>query len=301
MSAPPPISPDLLDCVQRLAVVLHARIEILNAIIAAVVKEPSVPDIRAEKQVPESVARVLPLMIQALGSSCHTLIRLSDEPGLHTRDCYSIVRSIVELGINVCYIMANGDEAAERAMRHTRQKAYRDLERESQIGDNRIQLLYTGKPDPATIDGLEEELAEFETKSGQEKQQWVDANVDKRIESVGIVLGEPVLSDLHFARFAVYRHSSEVLHGTHFGVHHCFGLTLPREKNDPLNRMGDNHMVILMAANLTISAVANAFHKSYGFPVAEKHSLDLWNATGEIPYFRRGAEAARGDASADQT
>ncbi|WP_221305260.1 DUF5677 domain-containing protein [Longimicrobium terrae] len=224
-------------------------------------------------------------MVQALGSSSHTLIRLSDQPGLHTRDCYSIVRSIVELGVNVCFIVAGGEELAERALRHTRQKSFRELQRESKIGGSGIGLEFSGRPDPSSIDGLVEELAEFESKSGQEKQQWVDESIDKRIQRAGDILGESVLSDLHFARFMIYRHSSEVLHGTHFGVHHCFGLTVPSEGVDPLNRMGDNHMVILMAANLTLSAVATAVDCAYGFPGVRRSSKDLWRLTREIPHF----------------
>lgn len=292
MSAPPPIPPDLLDCVQRLAVVLRARTEVLNAIIASMVK--SVPGLEPEREIPAAVERVLPLMLQALGSSSHTLVQLSDAPGLQTRDCYSIVRSVVELAVNICFIIARGEDAANRALRHTRQKAYRDLERRSRIGISEIGVSFLGRPDVSEIDGLDQDLAEFSFKSGQEKPLWIDDSIDRRIEIVGEELGEPALSDLHHARFMIYRHSSEVLHGTHFGVHHCFGLTVPRERNDPFRYMGDNHMVILLASNSAISAVANAFHTRFGFSPGEKMSRDLWTATREIPYFADGLATEAG-------
>jgi hypothetical protein len=81
---------------------------------------------------------MMPLWLQGMTASAGTLTRLSDSAGFHTRDCFGIARTINETAINICYTLAMGDEVAERAERHAHQKAYRDLHRESAIGDSKM-------------------------------------------------------------------------------------------------------------------------------------------------------------------
>ena len=69
----------------------------------------------------KSTHRIFPGMLQALGSSSNTLLSLSERPGLQSRDCFSICRSI-------------GDTAAERAEEHANPKTFRDLNRSSAVG-----------------------------------------------------------------------------------------------------------------------------------------------------------------------
>ncbi|HET9868382.1 MAG TPA: DUF5677 domain-containing protein [Nitrospira sp.] len=214
-------------------------------------------------------------------------MKLADAPWVQTRDSFSVVRAVFELGVNICYIISVGSEAAERALRHTRQKAFRDLHRVSEIAEDVIELRYSGKQAPSDVDGMTEDLAEFSTKKGVEKREWIDLNVDERIATVGQHLGKEILSDLHFARFMVYRHSSEVLHGTHFGVQSCFGLTTPgtNTQADALAHMGDQQMMILMAANLTVLAVAKGFHVVYGHAVVSEFATEAFDEIAEV--FRR--------------
>jgi hypothetical protein len=130
-------SATLQDCLEQRREILTGFIAIVEGLIAVVVGHESAASIREETDpLPEPSVPVLALLLQAAGSSAHTLSRLSDLPGLHTRDCYSIARSVVEVAANICYIIAEGPAAAELAMRHARQKSYRDLERESKIGDS---------------------------------------------------------------------------------------------------------------------------------------------------------------------
>ena len=115
--------------------VLTGMIRLIDGTIAGTLSHSEAPPALAEgfSRRP-ATQRVFPAMLQALGSSSNTLLRLSDEPGLHSRDCFSVCRSIVELAVNVCYICADGETAAERAEKHAQQKAVRDLDRASQCG-----------------------------------------------------------------------------------------------------------------------------------------------------------------------
>jgi hypothetical protein len=284
------ISPELADCVQGLRALLDHRIRLVDAIIAVLVEHPSAKTLRPESSpVPAEVAQALPLMLQALGSSSSTVVRLSDAPGLVTRDCYSIARSIVELAVNICYLISDGPSLAGRAMRHAMQKAYQDLERESKIGDSTIRLAFSSRPDAATVPGLAEQIAEFTSRAGREKG-WVDESVDDRIAAAGARFGEDVLTSLHFARFMVYRHSSEILHGTLFSALYFFGITTPPKKSTQetaVEHIGQQHMMLLMACGFALEAVVGAFHAAYGFQWAQDRSKELTKSMSALPYLNK--------------
>jgi hypothetical protein len=295
-----PLPPDLTVCVQDLRSILEQRIALIDAIIAVLVDHPSARPLRVETTcIPESMGRVLPMMLQAIGSSSATLVRLSDAPGCATRDCYSIARSIVELSANVTYLLAEGPTVADRALRHATQKAYQDLERESTIGGTTIRAEFTGRPDPSSVPGLEEAKQEFTWKSGRERP-WVDASLDERIAAAGTHFGDDVLTSLHFARFMVYRHSSEILHGTLFGAMYFFGLTQPDERTQEqaTEHIGQQHMMLLMACGLALVSVVNAFHKAYGFQWAKDRSCELTDALKNVPYLTPRPSGAAGGESA---
>jgi len=287
------LSPELAQCIQTMHFVLNQHVCLIHGILAVLIGHESAHAIREEKvQIDKLVAFAIVPVLQAIGSSSNTLVLLSDAPGMQTRDCYSIVRSIVEACINVCYIIAEGPCVAEQALRHARQKAFRDMQRQSRIGETIIQLVCSAIPDPGTIEGLKADLEEFTSKTGREKG-WTDLSVDDRIAVAGKRLGGSILTSLHFARFAVYRHSSEILHGSLFGALHFLGATYPPRSHELLEELtdgiGQQHMMILCAANLGISAVVEALHRAYGFSRAYEESRKLFEKLGEIPYLQGNA------------
>jgi hypothetical protein len=281
------VSTELTDCIQRLRAALGSSIRLVDGLIAVTIGDACATSIRHETTpVPEKVVPAIAMMLQAAGSSSNTIGRLSDEPGFQTRDCYSISRSVVELAVNVCYIIAEGDPIADRALRHARQKAFQDLGRESKIGDSVIRLTSGERPDPAMVEGLEADLAEFTSRDGREKG-WVDSSIDKRIEAVGKRFGQELLTRLHFARFMVYRHSSEVLHGTLFSAMYFFGPTTPSGEPRALETAGENigqqHMMILLATVLALHSMVEAFHRAYGFRSAADGAQKILDGLREIP------------------
>jgi hypothetical protein len=270
--------------------VLADLIRLIDGIIAGAIGHPAAPVRLSESfsRRPET-QRVLPAMLQGLGSSSNTLVRLSDRPGLQSRDCFSICRSIVELAVNICYILAEGESAASRAKRHASQKAIRDLDRKSTVGDETIHLRSAALSDLKLPQGVEESIHEFTALSGREKG-WTDLNIDARCEKISQILGSKVLTPLHWARFAVYRHSSEILHGTFFSAAFFIGLTesrsAPASPEEWLNRISGQHLMILMSTVLSLLAVVRAVNATFDTPdlmiQAERQMSDLKAA----PFFR---------------
>ncbi|MBE2272550.1 MAG: hypothetical protein IAE80_30220 [Anaerolinea sp.] len=290
-----PPSSRLIDCVMQLRTKNSELIRIIDALIAVTVDHEVASALREEKKpLPEKVKQPLFFLLQAVGASTSTIVKLSESVGMHTRDCYPIARSVVETAANACYIMAQGEEMAERAMRHTRQMAYRDMERESKIGSSIIRVMSSKKPNPLIAKELEAELTEFTNKRGGEKN-WIDDALDTRISVAGEKFGTDLLLHLHFARFAVYRHASEILHGTVFGAMYFLGLVPSSSgKNgisDARESIASQHMSILLATLMALYAVVEAFHGSYEFAAANIRAKAVIDSLGAIPYFREKGDS----------
>jgi len=175
-------------------------------------------------------------------------------------------------------------------LNHARQKAFRELECESKIGNNVIKTVYTGRPDPSTVPGLQEEIAEFTSNKGREKN-WIDDNVGERIAAIGKHQGETIQNRLHTAHMMVYKDSSEVLHGSLFSALHFFGATEPSGKPRTLQKLaehiGQQHMVILFAANIAMCEVFETFHKEYGFSAAQAKADAIMERLQTIDYLNQ--------------
>jgi hypothetical protein len=167
----------------------------------------------------EAVIRVTILMIQAFGVSVHSVLKLTEEPDMGIRDCFGIARSATELAVNICYIAAAGRTAAGRAERHAFQKSYRDLKRSGSVGGFTLKIERTSLPRIDEIPGLSDAMAEFTGSRGQELSSWTPLNISSRIDAVRHICENSALC-LAGATTSVYRHSSEILHGTYFGVVH---------------------------------------------------------------------------------
>jgi len=260
------------ECISELKECLQELIEINNTLIAATIQHPSIKKLRKERKlVPEPTSKVLPLWLLSVGSSAITIQQLLDRPSLKTRECYCIARSFVETAINICFVIAEGPSITKKALRHARQKSFKDLDRESKIGPSIIKLFVSNRPDPVKISGLSEEIAEFTTNRGRDKD-WIDLSIDERILAAGR-LGSEILTDLHIARFAIYRHSSEIIHGTLAGVVYFW-----KEKDGNINQSSQdlaeligNHQILIFSAIITaMSAIINAFNAAYGFSAAKE-------------------------------
>lgn len=285
---------EIKECIDNLCLILKRYIRIIDSVIAITVGHPSSKSIRPEETpIPDQISQVSTLLFQALGSSSNTVLLLSESPGLQTRDCLSIARSIIETAINICFIIAEGPEVADKALRHARQKSSRDMNRRSRIGDSLIQLKYLAKPDINLDENIQQEIQEYTSRSGREKG-WIDISIDKRIEKIGQKYGYWVLTNLHMARFGIYRHSSEILHGTLFGVMYFYGMTSPASASDrrqDLKRLiGHQHIGVLIAIISVLSVTIEVFHNTYGFKQAKEKSSELIRLLKEVPFFQEKTE-----------
>jgi hypothetical protein len=147
-----------------------------------------------------------------------------------------------------------------------RQKRWRDLSREATFGGTKMRVTRDICLTPDDLPGLPEALNEYTNKRGKEVRDWTPLNLDERISAVtdrcrraGICLGASV--------FAIYRPSSELLHGTYYGVNYFWqgSRERPAKSRAAFDRLWLlEHFVTLLTALLlgasgAIDAVATVF------------------------------------------
>ncbi len=171
--------------------------------------------------------RVTIWMLQALGVSIHSILKLTTDVDMAIRDCFGIARSAAETAVNVAYINAKGPETALRAVRHMRQKRWRDLKRTANMNGIKFTVQRSIAESASDFPGLPEALDEFTNKKGQEVRDWTSDNIEQRIAEVGSI-SKSAAEALSGAIFTIYRPSSEILHGSFYGVNYFWQGSLDR-------------------------------------------------------------------------
>lgn len=271
--------------------ILDRHINDFNRVIAFIRStEGCAPPDSIKSNFSEKARDIVPFMIQGVGSSCHTVYVLSDGNELHVRDCFTVARSIVEGIINVCFILAKGDIAAQRATDHAMQKSFRDLQREVTSQNTFVRLEHRGRPDPSAIEGLEKALAQWTNKKGREISTWTPESLVERINVVGEKFGKEVERNLVYAFFGIYRHASEIAHGTLFGSLFFFGATQGIDKDLEQVRFAiASHLFGILDAIVTgNAALITTVGKAYAAEALFGSEIDnLFRELTEIPLIKK--------------
>lgn len=212
--------------------------------------------------------RVPLLMLQAVGVSVHSVLALTRERNMSIRDCFGIARSAVETAINSAFVAVVGKPIAERAVRHMRQKRWRDLRRDGDVGGLRVSVWRDVTMNVHDLPGLQEALDEFTNKRGHEIRDWTPESLEQRIAAVsdrheraGLCLG--------VVYFSIYRPASELLHGTYYGVNLFWqgSRELPVDGRDEFDELWvtEHFITLLTALFFAVSGVIDA--------IAAVHSL----------------------------
>ena len=175
------------------------------------------------------------------------------------RDCFVLARTAFETIVNICFICAKGDKTVQRAKNHALQKAYRDLSRELDISGYKLSVKWNGEINPADNSELQAALAEFTSKKGREITSWTPETVQQQVEVIDSIYGKHVSTRLQFALMSIYRHASEIAHGTFFGALFALGLTspsgAPKTPEELQNQQRQNLSMLLMMLGLSASTL----------------------------------------------
>jgi hypothetical protein len=162
----------------------------------------------------------------AAESSCKSVVLLVEHDQI--RDAFVCARTALLSIINAGFILAEGEEVANRAQRHAIQKSVRDLDRLIEAGAIKFAIHWSGTDElKKKFPELESLLGEFTSAKGREITKWTVESEFQKIASIARKYGEGVGSYLLIGMAVIYRHGSEIAHGTLFGESWHLGFTTP--------------------------------------------------------------------------
>jgi hypothetical protein len=205
------------------------------------------------------------------------------------RDTYVLARTAYETLLNVCYVVAEGDDAADRAYKHALQKSWRDLDRRLVVNGETIQIRYEPGVDLDPDSEIQEAIDEFTTRQGTEVTSWTPASVRERIVCVDAKYGRQATMGLRFGLLAIYRHASDISHGTLFSAMFAVGLTNPSgPPASPAALMRyqrENLCMLLTILGGVVDSVLQVLSREVGGCAAlAKKSSEAISALREVPW-----------------
>lgn len=235
----------------------------------------------------DEVFRVIITMIHMVGISGHSVLKLTDEIGLQAKDAYPVARGIIESSVNIVFIMAGGKDVAERADRHAQVKAYRDLKREWDSGGWQMSVGYSASVPPDEAARLDAMAVEFTTPKGREKD-WTAETLKQRLDAIAVVFPGTAMVSLNASAFNIYRHASEVIHGSYYSALYFWGLTspgrgAPRSKDDFKLTLLDHQFSVLMSVIFAYAGLIECFASYVGMPELAKGAGQALDRLKELP------------------
>lgn len=155
--------------------------------------------------------RASTLLAMAAGQSTNTVLRMAKLRGIPVRDAYPVARSAIETFVNAAYLLSEADDVSERAIRYVDYAAWKHHNRRVGSGDYSLEV----SSDPNAQQTLSAKFPEF---NGKGMGTWTFLDVPSRIRRVGELSGKRAGSRLLTAYALIYSLSSEVIHGSPFGV-----------------------------------------------------------------------------------
>jgi len=178
------------------------------------------------------------------------------------RDCYILSRTAFETMVNIAFICAQGEKAADRAISHAKQKGYRDRHRELEAGGMKISVKAASEIDTRLLQEVQNDLQQFTNKKGREITSWTPENTKQQIDEIFKHFGNKVAGGFSFGLLGTYRHASEILHGTFFGALYAMGIAdYPVVKIPPRDAIRKEHIysqivMLCMSATSLILALS---------------------------------------------
>jgi hypothetical protein len=161
-----------------------------------------------------------PLLDSTIGSTSSLRLLAAHEA---LRDAYVVSRTIYETSVNACFITTDIVGLSSRARIHANQKALRSLVRKIEIaGRPLFEFKHPHAEELLQRPDHKGWLDQFTSKSGREITSWTPENVQQRLEAVHLKFGEKATRGLAYG-LLLYRHASEISHGTLYGTLFSWG------------------------------------------------------------------------------
>ncbi|CAI8754429.1 EcsC family protein [Pseudomonas brassicacearum] len=157
------------------------------------------------------------------GQSLNTILKGSSAIGIPIRDLYPIARGVIEGFINAAFFVTQPVEVSQRALKHKDYAAWKHMNRV--IGTGEFAFTLSTSPDSKALAALM--FPEF---AGKGQGSWSMLDAPSKIDRIGKVVrsaGGALLG----AYGLIYAISSEIIHGSVYGMSYFMSAHNPGEMN----------------------------------------------------------------------
>ena len=172
----------------------------------------------------EPQRRTSTLLAMAAGQSMNTVLKMAKLRGIPVRDTYPVARSAIETFVNAAYLLSEAHQYSDRAIRSIDFAAWKQHNRKVGSGEFALEI----SSDPNAEQTLATKFPEFQ---GKGMGTWSSLDVPSRIRRIGELAGKKAGSRLLAAYALTYSLSSEIIHGSPFGVSYFYTGRLKGDDN----------------------------------------------------------------------
>lgn len=184
------------------------------------------------------------------------------------RDCYIISRMIYETTINVLYIAATNFEAMKDMIEYTKEKS--KFESARSISTDKEAVFFTFDGEKHTVGFSKNNPINMKG----DPRDWTEVNISNRINLINKQYGDMVARYLQIAHLTIYRTSSDIIHGTLYGMRHSLGIVNKKDQSFSVEGMINHNFSTIITLMLTVSqcvySILFAFSKELGLSEYEK-------------------------------
>lgn len=206
------------------------------------------------------------------GQSVSTILKCAEWKGIPVRDLYPIARSAVESFINAAFLLVSSEEVAGRAARYVSYASWKQSNRTVGSGEFTLKLSTSPLKERATSPAF----PEF---SGRGNGEWTKLDLPSRLRCVGELAGKRSGGRLLAAYTLIYSISSEIIHGSPFGMNYFYQAHLPENPTVDDFREGSSKHVesILIAIAHAAAGYLSAFFAFHNMAPPQRAEQELFN------------------------
>lgn len=184
-------------------------------------------------------------------------------------ESYMLARALLERIINYIFLLFCDEEDYNRYLLYTKQKSYRNLNKNIKVGEFIAELKWTGNFDLESDPELKKAVDLFTSAKGKPISRWTNKNI---VEMLNLIeqRGDIDIRPLMLSMLAIYDDASEALHGTLYGTIFQIGLFSSgniKTKRQIVSSVHGQLSLLFLALGSCIDSLMLAINKV--FPIAE--------------------------------
>jgi hypothetical protein len=164
------------------------------------------------------------LLLIAISDSMESLSLLAQHT--KTRDSYAVSRMIYESLVNVMYILSTDFKAMDEMIEYTKKKTQFESARSTSTDSETVFMVFDGEKHSVGFS------KNNPIKTKGDPRDWTKDNMTNRLRAIDKKFGKNATRPLQLAQLVIYRTSSDIIHGTLYGIKHTMGLIHGKDFKD---------------------------------------------------------------------